>query len=833
MPYFYRYMEYTIAAIQKIVNGNGQLVRADDIIEQLLTDSRNITQGSTGLFFAISGPQHDGHKYISHAHAQGVRNFIVERLMEYGLSDSNFILVENSVAAMQALAAAHRNAFQIPIIGITGSNGKTVVKEWLHFLLRNTYHVCRSPKSYNSQIGVPLSVWSLHSAHQLGIFEAGISQPGEMQHLANVIQPTVGIFTNIGSAHDAGFTNRDQKISEKMKLFASAQTLVYCNDDFAVERHMHVLSAKKITWSKNGKHADWQVKDIITQQGQTVFDLHSATHNYTISIPFADAASLENAVHAFITANLFVKNAETLIPLMHMLPQISMRLELKKGMHNCVIINDVYSADIASLEIALHYLNQQSGNGAQEKQVILSDIDGSGESEEKLYTQVAELLHQHGVKYFIGIGKDIAHNRKLFAEKIQHTQFFISTEEAIAELKTDDISNRVVLIKGARRFTLERISNMLAQRTHGTVLKVHMHHLAHNLQVYRSMLKPNVKMMVMVKAFSYGSGTAEIANLLAFNRVDYLAVAYADEGVELRRNGVHLPIMVMNPEPETFAQLLEYTLEPEIYNFRILQLFTQFLQNEKYAGAAIPVHIKIDTGMHRLGFMPNEMDELANRVLRNPFIRITSIFTHLAAADAEEHNAFSQQQITNFTAASDVLIRLIGYTPLRHILNSPGISKFPDAQMDMVRLGIGLYGDDPAKHVSEKLLFTSSLETTVTQIKNIDAGESIGYGRSFIAKKEMRIATLNIGYADGFRRSLGNGVAKVYINGSLYPVVGRVCMDMIMVDITHADNIAEGDTAEIFGEHITLQQFAKWMKTIPYEVLTGISQRVKRVYVQE
>ncbi|MFN3939310.1 MAG: alanine racemase, partial [Chitinophagales bacterium] len=365
------------------------------------------------------------------------------------------------------------------------------------------------------------------------------------------------------------------------------------------------------------------------------------------------------------------------------------------------------------------------------------------------------------------------------------------------------------------------------------VLNVHMHHIAHNLQGYRSMLHPGVKMMVMVKAFSYGSGTAEIANMLAFNRVDYLAVAYADEGVELRRNGVHLPIMVMNPEPDTFAQLLEYHLEPEMYNFRILQLFTQFLQNEKYAGAAIPVHIKLDTGMHRLGFMSEEIDALANAVLQNPLLHIKSIFTHLAAADESEHDTFSQQQIAQFKIASDTLIKKLGYTPLLHILNSPGISKFPDAQMDMVRLGIGLYGDDPAKHVSDKLLYTSTLETTVTQIKQIAAGESVGYGRSFIAGENMCIATLNIGYADGFKRSLGNGVAKVWINGNLCPVVGRVCMDMIMVDITGAENIIEGDIAEIFGAHISLHQFAQWMQTIPYEVLTGISQRVKRVYVQE
>lgn len=832
IPYFYRCMEYTITAIEKILKGNGQLVRPNDIVDQLLTDSRNITDGHKSVFFAIVGAQHDGHKYISDAHAKGVRNFVVERFIEYGFTDSNFILVENSIQSLQKLAAYHRQQMQIPIIGITGSNGKTVVKEWLHFLLRNTFNICRSPKSYNSQIGVPLSVAQINTTHTLGIFEAGISQPDEMQQLEKIIQPTFGIFTNIGSAHNAGFKNTEEKIAEKLKLFTHAETVLYCKDFKAIDNQMQLLSAKKITWSKYSDESDWQLKNITTEKGETQFELHSAIHKYNISIPFTDAASLENAVHAFIAASVFNADIEALIPMMKILPSVSMRLELKKGLHNSTLINDVYSADIASLEIALHYLNQQSGNGAQQKHVILSDMDGSGEDEEKLYTHVAQLLQQHDVKYFTGIGEDLVQHKQLFAE-ISNTEFFKSTEEALQNFKPEIIANHVVLIKGARRFMLERISNVLTQRTHGTVMKIHMHHIAHNLQVYRSMLQPGVKMMVMVKAFSYGSGTAEIANLLAFNRVDYLAVAYADEGVELRRNGVHLPIMVMNPEPETFAQMLQYKLEPEIYNFRILQLFVAFLKNENYNDSPISIHIKLDTGMHRLGFMPDDIPQLVKNILQQKQLHITSVFSHLAAADEMQQDAFTLQQITVFKSACDVLEKQMGYAPMRHILNSPGISKFPEAQMDMVRLGIGLYGDDPAKHVSEKLLFTSSIETTVTQIKNINAGESIGYGRSVIAEKNMRIATLNIGYADGFRRSLGNGVAKVWINNNLYSVVGRVCMDMIMVDITGAKNIAEGDVAEIFGEHISLQQFSEWMQTIPYEVLTGISQRVKRIYLQE
>ncbi len=825
-------MEYTVREIEKILGGDGQLVSPGDVVEQLLTDSRNIANGGRSIFFAIAGIQHDGHRYIGDAHARGVRNFVVDRFVGYGYSDSNFILVKNSTRALQQLAAFHRRRFNIPVIGITGSNGKTVVKEWLHFLLCNSHNICRSPKSYNSQIGVPLSVWQLHNTHTLGIFEAGISQAGEMERLANIVLPGFGIITNIGSAHNAGFKNRQEKIAEKIKLFAKAQTVLYCCDDVELDSAMQSLPATKITWSKAGGNGVWQLSDIQIKENKTSFTLRCAADSYAITIPFTDAASLENAVHAFIAATFFSKDIDVLAGTMPLLPAVSMRLELKYGLNNSILINDVYSADIASLEIGLHYLNHQSGNGAHEKHVILSDMDDSGEAEDQLYVQVARLLEQHDIRHFTGIGDAMMRHRREFSA-IPSTAFYPTAEDAMKQFRPESVANHAVLIKGARRFMLERLSGLLTRRTHGTVMKVYMHHLAHNLQVYRSMLQPGVKMMVMVKAFSYGSGTAEIANLLAFNRVDYLAVAYADEGVELRRNGVHLPIMVMNPEPETFAQLLQYKLEPEIYNFRILQMFSAFLANENYDSTPVPVHIKVDTGMHRLGFASGEIPQLAAAISQQPHLFIASVFSHLAAADELQHNDFTHAQIIAFQSAYHTLQQAIGYAPMRHILNSPGIGKFPGAQMDMVRLGIGLYGDDPSREVSEKLLFTSSLETTVTQIRTIPAGDSIGYGRSFVADREMRLATLNIGYADGFRRSLGNGVAKVWIHGRLYPVVGRVCMDMIMVDITGAEHIAEGDTAEIFGAHIPLQQFAQWMQTIPYEVLTGISHRVKRVYLQE
>lgn len=832
-------MAYTLKEIQQILTPQGQIVSPDAVVEYLLTDSRNVIFPQLSLFIAIKGKHFNGHTFVQEAYQAGVRNFLVEEKKNYALADANILYVENSISALQQLAAAHRKKMHCDVIGITGSNGKTIVKEWIYHILRVTKNICRNPKSFNSQIGVPLSVWQLQTVHELAIFEAGISLPGEMEKLEKVIQPTIGIFTNIGPAHDEGFTDLYEKVKEKLQLFTGTQldVLFYCIDYKPVADNIqkHIPHGITTSWTKTGNiNADISVKNIQIEKTKTVFDITLIGRNIKgLEIPFTDEASLENAVYAILAADTAGIEETQLRERLKTLPSVSMRLELKKGLNSCWLINDVYSSDIASLEIALQFLQRQKQN--LQTQVILSDIDESGTDAAELYKKVAGLIAENKIKFFTGIGAEITAHRNFF-ETVSglETNFFSSTENFIDTYLPAEFENRFILIKGARRFALERISNLLSQKTHGTTLQINLNHLVHNLNVYRALLKPGVKTMAMVKAFSYGSGTAEIASVLAANHVDYLAVAYTDEGVELRRNGIHLPIMVMNPEPETFGHLLEYNLEPEVYSLRILKLISNLPSPSASAkNAVIKIHLKLDTGMHRLGLDEKDIDEAINFIKKNSALHVASVFSHLAAADEKTEDDFTKTQIKKFDALSKKITEQFPYPVLRHVVNSPGISKFPEGQFDMVRLGIGLYGDDPSKHISEKLLPVSYLFTTVAQIRDISTGESIGYGRSEYAQHAMRIATLNIGYADGFNRRLGIGNGAVFIRGNRAPVVGRVCMDMVMVDVTHIPETEEGDIAEIFGEHISLQEYALMMQTIPYEVLTGISQRVKRVYVQE
>lgn len=827
-------MSYEISEIKNITGAGGHIVRSADSITYLLTDSRNIIFPEQSLFIAIKGPHHDGHNYMRQAYDAGVRNYICERVLPQFPEDANILLTVNSVTALQQMAASHRRHFNADIAGITGSNGKTVVKEWLYHLLRTTRNICRNPKSYNSQTGVPLSVWQLEAQNDLGIFEAGISKPGEMEKLEAIIRPTLGIFTNIGAAHAEGFSSISEKISEKLKLFSGADMLIlfYCCDQAELNSHIHAtLHCSLCGWTRNDfPGAEVQVKNIRVQGDKTFFELHFKEKTIlNLEIPFPDAASLENAVNAILAADHLGLDTDILREELKTLPVISMRLELKKGINGNRIINDVYSADLNSLEIAMQFLNTR--RQGLETHVILSDIEQSGMVPGELYKKVGALLKENKIKRFTGIGPVISQ----YADQISgagdmRSQFFASTDAFLTSFDENNYQREFILIKGARSFSLERISNELTEKTHGTILQVDLNHLIHNLQVYRSILKPGVKVMAMVKAFSYGSGTAEIAAALAYHHVDYLAVAYTDEGLELRKSGIHLPIMVMNPEEDTFEHILEYGLEPEIYNFRVLKLCAEAADR---AGRTVKVHIKIDTGMHRLGFTADDMTALEEELQKQKNIVVASVFSHLAAADEKEETEFTKKQINEFDALSQHLISQLGYPVLRHILNSSGISGFPEGQFDMVRLGIGLYGYDPSEIAEKNLLPVSYLYTTISQIKTVQAGESIGYGRSAVAEHTMRIATLNIGYADGFSRRLSNGRGHVFINGRKAAVVGRVCMDMIMVDISDIEHVQEGDRAEIFGEHITLQQYAQMMETIPYEVLTGISQRVKRVYIQE
>ncbi|HNE46498.1 MAG TPA: bifunctional UDP-N-acetylmuramoyl-tripeptide:D-alanyl-D-alanine ligase/alanine racemase [Chitinophagales bacterium] len=839
-------MPATIQQISALLGQQGQIVSPQAPVIQVLTDSRTIFSGADSLFFAISGAQHNGLQYVEQAYAAGVRSFVVEKLPSTLHGDANYLLVENAIDALQIIAAAHRLQFQFPVIGITGSNGKTIVKEWLYHLLKQQLDIVRSPKSYNSQIGVPLSVWKMDERNELGIFEAGISQPGEMQKLQQVIRPTHGIITNISDPHREGFENDVQKLSEKLKLFKEASLLVFCADHEQISDAIKIIlpNTKTIAWSARSNNADVIISDIEQLPDSTMFTLKYDEHNLHFKIPYSDSASLENSIHAIVMSLVIMNERKTLgaftisnITIQAAtLPVVSMRLELKRADHNSLLINDAYSADIASLEIALKFQAQHS-TGLQ-RVVILSDFDQSGLERQLLVGEILKLLSAYQVDRIIGIGEGWHANNEIDKSRVQT---FADTETCIAYLQQQPISNAVILIKGARRFTLERIGQLLELKTHGTALRIHLDHMVSNLQVYRSILKPGVKTMVMVKAFSYGSGQAEIARLLAHQRVDYLAVAYADEGVDLRRQGIRLPIMVMNPEPETFDQLLDAQLEPEIYSMRILNLWLQAVQNRKAhsENKQYVVHIKLDTGMHRLGFEASDIDVLIDTLQQHPHIHVAGIFTHLAATDSADHHAFTKLQLQKFESMSTRITDALGYAVIRHALNSSGISNYPEAQFDMVRLGIGLYGVDPSSTVQSRLKHVSTLVTNIAQIRNIQEGESVGYSCSFIAPKPMRIATINIGYADGFARSLSNGKGKVYALGNGHhanpycPVVGRVCMDMTMIDITHLPHLREGDAVEIFGEHITISQHAEMQGTIAYEVMTGISQRVKRVYWNE
>jgi len=774
----------------------------------LLTDSRQLVAPAESLFFAIRGLHHDGHRFIAELYDRGVRQFVIEQddFPANAFPDARFFFVKNSLAALQEVSAAHRRRFRIPIVGITGSNGKTIVKEWLAQLLVPDFTVCKSPKSYNSQLGVPLSVWGLNDTHTLGLFEAGVSQPGEMAALERVILPTLGIFTTIGSAHDEGFANRRQKIREKLELFRHVDTLIYRATYAEIEAELSDFlpnDAYVIAW-EDADFADFQ-------------------------LPFSDDASRENLGHCIaLLRHLGLADDEIQRRLLTLRP-VSMRLELKEGLNGCYIVDDSYNNDLSGLRLALDFLaNQQQ---RPHRVVILSDMLQSGMPEADLYGQISQLLKNKGVNQLIGIGPGIGRHQMSFALP---AKFYASTEEFLACFRPSDFQQSVILVKGARPFAFERISNRLTERTHGTVLEVNLDALSHNLNYFREKVGRDIRVMVMVKAFAYGSGIEEVANLLQFHRVDYLAVAYADEGVRLRQSGIRLPIMVMNPSPETIPQLLEYNLEPEIYSPKIWGQFVEHLKNYPLSiiHSPFPIHLKLDTGMHRLGFDESELPFLLEELSKNPPLRVATVFSHLAAADEPEWDDFTREQLALFSRMADQIAAVLGYQPLRHIANSPGLARFPEARLDLVRLGKGLYGTAVRPEDQANLRTVGTLKTVISQIKSVSAGETVGYGRRGLLHRDSRVATIAIGYADGYDRAFSRGVGKVLVNGILCPVLGNVCMDMTMIDVTDAP-CAEGDEVILFGDFPTIRDLATWSGTIPYEILTGVSERVRRVFYRE
>jgi len=810
----------------------------DRQVEHLLLDSRKIQSSDSSLFFALKGPHRDGHQFIADLYENGVRAFVIETPVAPAVfPEATFLTVTNTLAALQEVAAWHRSRFNIPVIGITGSNGKTIVKEWLYQLLHEDQSIVRSPKSYNSQIGVPLSIWQINTTHTLGIFEAGISQPGEMAALETMIRPTIGILTNIGEAHSEGFASATEKAVEKTKLFAHCTSLIFCRDhlpdDFDPEiTHIENHQRDDISfyhWSR--RSVVWlTVTSIDKQDGHTTLTAEVMEQTIRIQIPFTDEAAIENAITCWCTLLAMGYDNEMIRRRMTTLQPVNMRLELKKGINQCTIINDSYSADLNSLQIALGFLDQQ--NSRYKRTVILSDFLQTAESDGSLYGHIIADLYKHNVSRLVGIGERIGQALRQVppTEKLV-IELYTTTDEFIQRFLSSRFREEIILVKGARVFGFEQIVQLLEQKVHQTVLEINLNAIVHNVKVYQQLLRPGVKLMAMVKAFAYGSGGAEIAGILQYHKVDYLGVAYADEGVELRKAGIALPIMVMNPEPSTFEAIVEHNLEPDLYSMEMLTAFSSFLEQEGLQ--RYPVHIEIETGMNRLGFPVAAAEELASVLRQSSLLQVQSVFSHLAASEDPAEDAFTLQQYERYSNVVAVLQEKLTYTFIRHISNTAAISRLPQLQLDMVRLGIGMYGIDSAATHQSQLEQAGTLKTTIAQVKQLKAGESVSYNRRGIVHRDSLIATVRIGYADGYSRRLGNGVGHIGVRGRLAPVIGTVCMDMTMIDVTDIPGVTEGDDAIIFGKQIPVQQLAHWAGTIPYEIMTGISQRVKRVYFEE
>lgn len=834
-------MNLSTLNIEKILNSKWNGNSVNETFDSISIDSRSLQNDSKTLFFALVGPNNDAHLYLKDLIAKGVRYFVVNHIPDELVGKANFIIVANTLDALQQTALYYRSLFSFPIIGITGSNGKTIVKEWLNFLLSPDFTIIRSPKSYNSQVGVPLSILAINEQHNLGIFEAGISTVLEMQNLEKIIQPTIGILTNIGSAHDEGFPNLEGKVKEKTLLFKNAAVVIYKKNE--IVDNFIFNSSSFVDEERRGEVFSWSFED----QTATVFvakkesSNESTTIQYTykgevtsLKIPFLDVASIENAISCLMVLLYLKYDKKTIQNRIELLYPVEMRLKVKNGINNCRIIDDSYSSDYQSLKIALDFLESQTeaqgsnwrNNQHQKKTVILSDIFQSGLSNEVLYSKVAELIVSNRINSVIGIGETISTLRAKLPDAI----FFKDTDEFLLHLEQMNFENETILIKGARSFHFEEIVAALAEKTHETVLEINLNAISHNFNFFKSKLKPNTKMMAMVKAFGYGNGGFEIAKLLEHHKVDYLGVAFADEGISLKTAGIKLPIMVLNPENTSFLAIIQYQLEPEIYSLKGLNAFLKIAEHKKLSH--FPIHIKLDTGMHRLGFEADTIDELIATLKGNTTVTVKSILSHLATSDDMHHEDFVQYQISLFEKLSNRLIKELDINPIRHILNTSGISNFPQAQFDMVRLGIGLYGVSNDPEEQKYLENVSTLKSIISQIRTIQSGESVGYGRRFVAKKTTRIATIPIGYADGIARSWGNGVGFVTINNKQAAIVGSICMDMLMVDVSEID-CKEGDAAIIFGESPTVNYIAQKLNTIPYEILTSISQRVKRVFYRE
>lgn len=814
-------MKLSTATIATVLNATFTGLKNQSFLESVSIDSRSMQNSNTTLFFALIGPNNDGHLYINELIAKGVTCFVVEKTDVVVAQKASFFVVENTLVALQKLAAFYRTQFDFPVIGVTGSNGKTIVKEWLNFLLSPDYNIARSPKSYNSQVGVPLSLLSITSFNNFGIFEAGISTTNEMEQLQKIIQPTLGVLTNIGSAHDEGFTDISQKIREKLKLFTAVDLLIL-NKNKTIEVFLNP-KIKTFSWSSNDKNAD--VFIIASHiEGQTQLKITHKSLCFSVIIPFQDAASVENAIHCLMVLLHLNYDQAVIQTRMKLLYPVEMRLKIKSGNKNTVLIDDSYSSDFQSLKIALDFLEHQKQH--KKKTLILSDIVQSGLSDADLYTKVSQLIIANKINRVVAVGEVIMQ----YKNKFPNCTAFSTTTDFIANSDKIDFQNETILIKGARNFHFEAVVALLEKKNHETVLEINLNAISHNLNFFKSKLTATTKLMVMVKAFGYGSGGFEIARLLEHHKVDYLGVAFADEGISLRNAGIAVPIMVLNPEVSSFSSLIQHQLEPEIYSINGLKEFLKIAEAKSLKN--FPIHIKLDTGMHRLGFQEADLPELIKKLRASNYVVVKSILSHLATSDDLAHQEFAHFQIQLFDKLAAKLQSELQINPILHLLNTSGISNFPSAQYDMVRLGIGLYGISNDENEQKKLENVGTLKSIISQIRPINKNESVGYGRRFIAKKDSKIATIPIGYADGIFRSWGNGVGYVLIKGHKAAIIGSICMDMLMVDVSEI-NCIEGDEVILFGKGLCVSEIAKLLHTIPYEILTSVSQRVKRIFFRD
>ncbi len=808
--------------IKKALHCELMATQPDVTIDNISIDSRSLQNNAGTLFFALKGQNRDGHIYIPELIEKGVLNFVVTKIPESVKGKANFYIVNNTTQALQEFAIYYRQLFSFPLIAVTGSNGKTIVKEWLNYLLSPDYNVIRSPKSYNSQVGVPLSIIGINNNHNLGIFEAGISTTGEMEKLERIIRPDIGILTNIGDAHEEGFADKTQKITEKLKLFTNIKLLILKKN--TETEALLSPQIKTFTWSFSENSGADVIITVLKNTAKTALKINYGQKIFEITVPFSDDASIENAINCLMVLLHFNYDEKIIQERMAGLYPVELRLQVKNGINGCTIIDDSYSSDYQSLKIALDFLEQQKTH--KKKTVILSDVFQSGFTPDELYEKVSELLIANKISKVIGIGETISKQLGNFPNFYPYA----TTQEFLAQYNPNTFEEETILVKGARSFRFEDIVVLLEEKTHETVLEINLNAIIHNLSFYKARVKPETKIMVMVKAFGYGSGSYEIAKVLSHHNVDYLGVAFADEGIALRNAGITTPIMVMNPENSAFNAMTAYNLEPEIYSARELRAFIALARQKNLSG--YPIHIKLDTGMHRLGFEENQLEELIGLLKNNNFVTVKSIFSHLSSSDMPQYKDFTLGQIDKFEKRSQKLMQALGINPIRHILNTSGIYNYPDAQYDMVRLGIGLYGvgNDETEH--KNLHNVGTLKTVILQIKEIEPGESVGYSRKYIAASKIKTATLPIGYADGIPRSWGNEKGYVLINNQKAVIAGTISMDMMMVNVTDI-NCTEGDTAIIFGTKPSVVEIAEALGTIPYEVLTSISHRVKRVFYKE